>query len=141
MKYSVFIFLLCVAIPLHIQAETLVAARTLRNNSVIIADDLLMKEGETPGALSGPEDAIGKETRVVIYAGRPIRPQDIGPVTIIKRNQIVPLVFRRGGLRIITDARALTNGGAGDLVRVMNLSSRTTVSGLVTSDGSVLVGH
>ncbi len=124
-----------------VTADTLVAARTVRSHAIITPDDIAIKDVAIPGALTIPEEAIGQEARVVLYAGRPIRPGDIGPAAIVDRNQIVRLIYKSGSLQIIADGRSLGRGGIGDYIRVMNLSSRTTVSGTVTADGSVTVGH
>ena len=121
-------------------AETLVAARTIRAQSIITPADITVIERTIPGMLSHFEDALGQEARIALYAGRPIRPDDLGPPAIVDRNEIVTLVYRRAGLTIATDARALDRAGVGDVLRVMNLSSRTTVSGIVGTDGTVRVG-
>ncbi|WP_456389037.1 flagellar basal body P-ring formation chaperone FlgA [Profundibacter sp.] len=121
--------------------DTLVAARTVRSHAIIGPEDVLLKDIIVDGAFDRAEDVIGQEARVVLYAGRPIRFGDIGPASIIERNQIVMLVYRRGGLSIATDARALGRGGVGDLIRVMNLTSRTTVSGIIGADGTVTAGR
>jgi len=57
----------------------------------------------------------------------------------VDRNQIVPLVFKQGGLSITAEGRSLSRAAAGEIVRVMNLSSRTTVSGIVLANGSIQV--
>ncbi len=121
------------------QADTIVAARTIRAQSVISAQDLAVREGDMPGAATHPDDVIGQEARVALYAGRPIRLADIGPPAVVDRNQIVPLIFDHGGLRISTEGRSLSRAGAGEWVRVMNLTSRSTVSGRVAADGRVYV--
>ena len=121
--------------------ETLVAARTVRSHAIIGPEDILLKDVVVAGAFDRIEDVVGQEARVVLYAGRPIKYGDIGPVSIIERNQIVMLVYKRGGLRIMTDARSLGRGGVGDVIRVMNLTSRTTVSGIIGADGTVTVGR
>jgi len=122
-------------------AEILVATRTVRSHEIITLEDVTIKDIDVPGALADPEDVVGKEARVILYAGRPIQPGDIGPVSAIERNQIIRLVYQRGGLRITVDARSLGRVGIGDSLRVMNLSSRTTVTGIVTADGTVTVGY
>ncbi len=122
-------------------ADTLVAARTIRSRTILSASDLTVQPANTPGTLTGPQDAIGFEARVVLYAGRPIRPGDIGPPAIIERNQIVSLVFHRGTLNITAAARSLGRGGVGDSLRVMNLASKSTVTGFVEPDGTVRVGN
>ncbi|PRX33867.1 flagella basal body P-ring formation protein FlgA [Meinhardsimonia xiamenensis] len=131
--------LICLAGPAL--AEALVAARTIRAQEVITAADLSVTPAAIPGALSSPEEAIGLEARVALYAGRPIRPEDLGPPAVIERNAIVTLVYRKGRLTITAEARALGRAGVGDVLRVMNLASRNTVVGRVREDGSVLVGE
>ena len=121
--------------------DTLVAARTVRSHAIIGPEDVLLKDVMVDGAFSNPEDVIGQEARVVLYAGRPIRYGDIGPPAIVTRNQIIMLVYKRGSLRIATDARSLGRGGVGDLIRVMNLTSRSTVTGIIGADGTVTVGR
>lgn len=127
-------------IPVEALAESLVATRTIRAQSVLTAEDMTGVDADIPGALSDAAFAVGQEARVAIYAGRPIRAEDLGPPAVVDRNEIVVLIFERGGLAIVTEGRALSRGAVGDVIRVMNLSSRATVSGRVSPDGSVRVG-
>jgi flagella basal body P-ring formation protein FlgA len=124
--------------PAH--ADTLVATRTLRAQAIIAPGDLTLVAADLPGGLSDPALVIGQEARISIYAGRPVRAEDVGPPTVIDRNQIVALSYASGPLAILTEGRALARGGVGDVIRVMNLASRTTVSGRIQPDGSVAVG-
>ena len=120
-------------------AQTLVAARTLRAHSAIGPQDVTVIPGDRAGALSHPDQAVGLEARVALYAGRPIRQGDVGPAAVVERNGIVTLVFRRGTLTIRAEGRALGRAAPGESLRVMNLSSRGTVTGVVADDGSVHV--
>ncbi len=120
-------------------ADTLIAARTIRSQTLLSTADVIVVSNDLPGELSRPEDVVGLEARVVLYEGRPISASDVGPAAIIERNQIVTLVFNKGPLSIATEARSLGRGGIGDAIRVMNLASRNTVSGTITPDGSVVV--
>ena len=63
----------------------------------------------------------------------------VGAPALVERNQIVELIFARNGLHIVTEGRALDRAGAGERVRVMNLSSRSTLFGTVTASGTVSV--
>jgi flagella basal body P-ring formation protein FlgA len=121
-------------------ADSLVATRTIRAQSLIGPDDLALVAADLPGALSDPAAAIGLEARVAIYAGKPVRAGDIGPPTLVERNQVVPLIYLSGGLAISTEGRSLARGSEGDVIRIMNLGSRTTVSGRIGPDGAVYVG-
>ena len=120
-------------------ADTLVPVRTIRAKQVITAEDLAYKSVDIAGAFSDPDDLIGQEARVSLYAGRPIRPGDVGPPAIVERNDLILLKFRRGGLLISTEGRSLGRGSEGDIIRAMNLASRSTVSGRIGADGSIEV--
>ena len=124
-----------------VAADTIVAARTIPARSIIGADDILVRDVDVAGALSAPDLAIGQEARVALYAGRPIRAGDIGPPAVIERNQIITLVYRQGGVVISTEGRALDRAGPGDVIRVMNLTSRTTVSAQIDVAGTALVNR
>lgn len=120
-------------------ADTVVAARTLRPQTVIGPSDVTLAEGRVAGAAAFLEQVMGRETRVAIYKDRPVLTTDLGAPTLIERNQIVPLLYRAGALTIAAEGRALDRGGAGDAIRIMNTDSRTTVSGLIRADGTVAV--
>lgn len=120
-------------------ADTMTAARLVRANTVIGPDDITLKEVSVPGALDGSAEIVGLEARRTLYPGHPIRPQDVGPAALVERNQHVVLVYRRGDLTILADARSLSRGAVGDVVKAMNLSSRATVVGRVEPDGTVAV--
>lgn len=120
-------------------ADSVVAARLLRSQTVIAAEDVMLRAEDMPGALADPTAAVGKEARVNIYAGRPVRPEDLAAPALVERNQVVTLNYSSGGLNIATDARALDRAGPGERIRVMNLASRSTVTGIVMVDGTVNV--
>ena len=135
------VIILCFLAANQAWADTILAARTIRPGTVITARDLVVKQGNIPGMASDPSQLIGSEARVSLYAGRPIALADTGPPALVQRNQIVALVFKAKGLVISAEGRSLSRASAGELVRVMNLSSRTTVSGRVLPDGRILVSE
>ncbi|MCV2887462.1 flagellar basal body P-ring formation chaperone FlgA [Ruegeria aquimaris] len=130
---------LALCLPQAAMAEILVPSRTIRAKAIIGPEDLVLKSVEMAGVYADPSEVIGQEARVALYPGRPIRYDDIGPPAIVDRNDLVTLYFDRGSLVISTEGRALGRGAAGDVIRVMNLSSRTTVSGQIRPDGSIEV--
>ena len=131
------IFLCFFAVPAG--SETIVAARTIRANTVIMPTDVTISAVELPNGFGRVIDVVGQESRVVLYAGRPILVDDIGPPAVVTRNQIVRVQFLGAGLNISTEGRALERGAVGDRVRIMNLSSRATLFGQVQQDGSIQV--
>ncbi len=129
-----------VLLPGASQAESFVALRTIPARAVLAASDMTSVEATIAGAVTDPAAVLGREARVTVFAGHPIRVDDFAAPALVDRNQIVKLVYTQGGLQIGTEGRALDRGGAGETIRVMNLISRTIVSGLVTGTGAVRVG-
>jgi flagella basal body P-ring formation protein FlgA len=120
-------------------AEIVVPTQHIRAKELIQAEYLTIKPTQAAGALRDPSAIIGMEAKVTLYPGRPIRPGDIGTPALVDRNDTVSLIFLRGGLTIFAEGRALGRGAEGDIIRVMNTSSRSTLMGTVRADGSVEV--
>ena len=136
-----FLTALLMGIAVPAAADTVIAAKNLRPGMIVSALDVKLVEAEIPGGFQLLEDVIGQEARVVLYAGRPVLPNDIGPPALIDRNQIVTLIYTAGPMTILAEGRSLGRGAVGDRVRVMNLSSRTTITGSVSPNGDVIVSN
>ncbi|GIT91626.1 flagella basal body P-ring formation protein FlgA [Jannaschia pagri] len=129
--------LMSVAVPAG--AQSVMVLHPVRAGDALGADALSFAEITIPDGFDDPRDLIGLEARVNLYPGRPVRQREVGMPTVIQRNAVVPLIFRRGGLVITLEGRALQRAGDGEPVRVMNLSSRSTVTGIATASGAVIV--
>lgn len=122
-------------------AQSVTPVRAIRSQSILSPDDLAVNDATVPGAFASLEEVVGREARVTLYPGRPIMANQIGAPALVDRNQVVRMNFAAGSLAITAEGRALDRGGVGDVVRVMNLSSRQIVSGAVAPDGSIEVGQ
>lgn len=119
-------------------AGVVAAAHPIRAGTIIARGDLGFIRGEARAPYTDDLGAIiGKQARISMYQGRPIRLSDVGPPTVVERNQIVTMTFRRGALSLRTEGRALDPGGVGDSVRVLNLDSRRTIFATVIGSGHV----
>lgn len=141
MRAALMILAVLAALPaLPARADRVEPVRVIRPQEIIATEDVILRTGPQTVGMALNE-VIGREARVALYPGRPIRAGDIGTPAVVERNQLVPLVYMRGGLRIETEGRALSRAGPGDYVRVMNLSSRATVVGRVTASGRIEVSR
>lgn len=120
-------------------ADSVVATRSIPAGTVISAEDVALVAMDIPDALTALKDAVGQIAPSGLNAGRVVLADHVQPQLRIQRNAIVALTLRSGGLEIHTEGRAMTEGGIGDVIDIMNLSSRTRISGRINSDGSVLV--
>lgn len=126
-------------VGVSVSAEILVPVRTIRAKELITVSDLIRKQVNLDGAISDITKIVGQEARIALYPGRPIRRGDVGPPAIVDRNDVVVLVFSKRGLQIIAEGRSLGRGSAGEMIRIMNIASRKTISGRIKPDGSVEV--
>ena len=122
-------------------ADTVQVVRAIRGQTVLAPDDLTLVEGDVPGAATEVEQAAGREAKVPLYPGRPVLLAQLRAPALVERNALVRMSYASGPLRIVTDGRALDRAGTGEPVRVMNLASRQTVTGIVAADGTVEVGE
>lgn len=118
-------------------AMAVTALKTLPVGTVIVAEHLQIGADEQDRSLA--QSLIGQEVRLTVYQGRPVSPANVGAPTLVERNQIVPIRYSAGGLLIETEARALGRGSAGETIRAMNMTSRSTVNAIVTPDGTLRV--
>lgn len=132
--------LVLIWLALPAAAEVLVAARLIPAQHIITPADLVLRQGNLPGGVADPALLVGMEAKVAFYAGTAVRPGDVGLPATVDRNQIIPLVYAQGGLRIVTEGRALGRAAPGEVIRVMNLSSRNTVTARISTDGVAYVG-
>ena len=139
MKTALFSMLMLFASALAADAQTVVAAHAIRARSIIGPEDLVVLDKDTIGGITNVSDIIGLEARVNLYAGRVIRTSEVGSPAILERNQLVIMIYNIGSLSISAEGRVLDRAGVGELVRVMNLDSRMTVTGRVRRDGTVEV--
>ena len=97
-----FLRLLFLVLPWPAAAESLVAARTLPAQTVIAPGDVMLVDAAIPDALTEAQSAVGLETRVAIYAGRPVR---AGKVTRIWSMAMpkLPTARRRASLQMVSD--------------------------------------
>ncbi|MCP4822633.1 MAG: flagellar basal body P-ring formation protein FlgA [Shimia sp.] len=139
MKRALAFLLITFAVP--VSAEIVVATEIIRANTIIEPGVVGLKKGDVPGVHTDLEAVIGKEARKAIYPGRPVRKGDVGEPALVERNQIVTLVYSANGLSIEAEGRSLARGGEGERLRVMNLNSRSTISGTVLPNGNIQVAN
>lgn len=123
-------------------AETVEATRTMRSGTIIMPSDVRVSpDMPQRNEIRDLGDAIGMEVRGSIREGRKIRRSDLRAPILVKRNELVDIVYRSGTLVIRGEGRALRDGGKGQAIRVMNLDSRNIVTGRVGAQGLVEVSR
>ena len=72
-------------------------------------------------------------------AGQALRVADLAKPDLVQRDQGVTLIYQSRGLYLTMRGKAVDNGTEGDVVNVLNLQSKRTVTGVVTGRGQVTI--
>lgn len=134
---------LYVPVSVTVQVPVLVARRGMGRGETVTAADVetQMREraGLGPAWLGSVEELKGRVLNRPVAAGSVLAPFSFAPARLVRRGQPVTLIGVSGGFEVRAQGKALADAGAGDRVRVQNLSSRRVVEGEVQADGSVVV--
>src|SRR6202040_700457 len=83
--------------------------------------------------------AVGMQARRQLRAGQALRIADLAKPDLVQRDQSVTLIYETAGLYLTIRGKAIDSGTEGDVVNVVNLQSKRTVSGVVTGRGQVSI--
>ncbi len=123
--------------------KMLVTARPVARGEILDGDDLVLAERNLArvqgGGLDEPAEVVGKVTVRALPAGTPLRPTLVRGRKLISRGDRVTLVAEQGGIQVRMQGEAISDGRAGERVRVRALSSRRIVEGRVAGAGVVKV--
>lgn len=121
----------------QVQSSALFTSRNIVAGERIREGDIIDANGEVSQSL----DILGLEARRNLYQGQAVTFANFREPIMVKRNAIVRMQYATGALKITTEGRALDQGSTGDLVRVMNLGSRQTVTAQIIGADMVKVGQ
>jgi flagellar basal body P-ring formation protein FlgA len=125
--------------------ETVDAAVLTRNvdrSDMLKSADIVIErrtKAEAGGDAAGREQALGMQMRHPMHAGQSLRSADLVKPDLVQRDQSVSLIYETPGLYLTTRGKALDSGTEGDVVNVLNLQSKRTVTGIVTGRGQVTI--
>ncbi|HSC61121.1 MAG TPA: flagellar basal body P-ring formation chaperone FlgA [Rhizomicrobium sp.] len=92
------------------------------------------------GVVSSMNDLDGMETRRVLRAGEPIRPDDVRKPILVTKGSMVTINFIAPGITLTAVGKAMGEGGMGETVTVLNPISYRQISCTVTGAGTVRAG-
>lgn len=125
-----------VAGQLHLLTAVPVLAQPRRMGDIITASDIAYVDIRAAdlAAQTVIDEAqlLGLSPRRNLPAMRPIAAGDIVQPMLVKKGDMITLTLQTGSMFLTTQARALENGGAGSLIKVMNTSSRQVLDAVVT---------
>lgn len=122
--------------------EAAVLARNIERNEIIKSSDVLVErrpKAEVGLDAASRDRVVGMQARRQLRTGQAVKAADLAKPDLVQRDQNVTLIYDAAGLYLTVRGKALDNGTEGDVVSVMNLQSKRTVSGTVTGRGQVSI--
>lgn len=123
--------------------EVVVAAANLNAGDILSEQSLRLERvdaGKLPaGYLTETGRAVGLQVRYAVPPGSILYEKNLSRPILVQRGEIVRLTSRIGDIEVSAGGVALSQGAAGDLVRVQNSATKRILTGRVQEDKSVLV--
>jgi flagella basal body P-ring formation protein FlgA len=122
--------------------EAAVLARGVERNEVLKSSDVMIErrpKAEVGNDAASRDVAVGMQARRQLRPGQALRVTDLAKPDLVTRDQNVTLIYESSGLYLTIRGKALEGGTEGDVVNVLNLQSKRTVSGVVVGRGQVSV--
>ncbi len=122
--------------------EAAVLARDVERNEVLKSSDVITErrpKAEVGSDAAVRDRAVGMQMRKQLRAGQALRVADLAKPDLVQRDQTVTLIYQSIGLYLTIRGKALEGGTEGDVVSVVNLQSKRTVSGVVIGRGQVSI--
>jgi flagella basal body P-ring formation protein FlgA len=129
----------------HVQAfgNVVKSKRPLRRKHVMEGEDIYLAKVDIRkipnGSMSDPEKIVGKSLKRSIAANIPIQENMVQMSRVVGRGMRVNIIVSSNGLNIRATGRTNEKGYVGQPVRVMNLSSKKIISGILVDEKTVKV--
>ncbi len=122
--------------------EAAVLVRNMDRNELLKASDVVIErrpKAEIGGDAAVRNRVIGMQARRQLRAGQALKVADLVKPDLVQRDQTVTLIYEAAGLYLTVRGKALDGGTEGDVVSVLNLQSKRTVTGTVIGRGQIAI--
>jgi flagella basal body P-ring formation protein FlgA len=115
---------------------------SLNTGDIVGADDLTWSR-EAVGGADAPRDAdavIGMAVRRPLREGDAVSLRDVSAPVVIRKDDVISVIFAMSGVNLTLQAKALTDAAAGQNVSVINPTSHKILQAVATAPGQAVVG-
>ena len=128
-------------VPATTGVRIVVPVRDIARGEVIGDSDLtyqtIAADKMPPSVATSMNDLDGKQTRLYLRAGQPVRLDEVRMPVLVTKGSTVTMTFDVPGIALTVTGKAMTEGGLGESVTVLNPVSYRQVTGIVTGSGTV----
>jgi flagella basal body P-ring formation protein FlgA len=122
--------------------EAAVLTRAVERSEVLKSGDVVIErrpKAEVGGDAATRQRAVGMQMRKAVRAGQALKVADLAKPDLVQRDENVTLIYETAGLYLTGRGKAIEAGTEGDVVNVLNLQSKRTVSGVVIGRAQVAI--
>jgi flagellar basal body P-ring formation protein FlgA len=122
--------------------EAAVLTRNVDRTEVLKSSDVVVErrpKAEVGADVANRDRAVGMQARKQLRAGQALKTADLAKPDLVQRDQNVTLIYETAGLYLTVGGKALEGGTEGDVVNVLNLQSKRTISGVVVGRAQVAI--
>jgi flagellar basal body P-ring formation protein FlgA len=105
--------------------------RALNRNDLITSADIQLLRidvGAHPDRYTTlPEEVIGKRIVTSMKPGQPVNPKNLDLPHLVKRGDVVTVVYQQEGIRLVARGEAKQDGKMGERIRIRNVDTSKTI--------------
>ncbi len=124
--------------------EVLTYSRSLSSGDVIQAEDLtyssVLVQAVPNDAPRNADEVIGMGVKRPLRIGQAVSARDLLAPLVIRRDDLVQVVYRDGSIVLSLEAKAMGNAAVGELFTLQNTSSKKSIEAVATGPGKALTG-
>jgi len=118
-----------------------VPVRDIGRGETIAESDLsyqvVASESVTSNTATSMDALVGMQTRRVLHQGETVRNDDVRHPILVTKGSTVTMTFDAPGITLTAMGRAMSEGGVGDTVTILNPASYRQISAVVVGPGTV----
>lgn len=122
-----------------VAAEPIARGDTLDRSHLRWADPGAIRSAPR-NAVMDLTDAVGMELKRSLRTDAPLQTSDLKPAAVIRKGDMVQLVYASAGVRLTTSGLAQQDAGRGEPVRILNQYTKRTIEAVAYADGEARVG-
>lgn len=124
--------------------EVLTYSRSLSSGDIIQAEDLtysqVLVQAVPSDAPRTADDVIGLSVKRPLRTGQAVSTRDLLAPLVIRRDDLVQVIYRDGSIVLSLEAKAMGNAAVGELFTLQNTSSKKSIEAVATGPGKALTG-
>jgi flagella basal body P-ring formation protein FlgA len=118
-------------------ARAIPRGETIRESDIVV--ERLPRADVVTDALSRAELVVNQAARRALRSGQTLRAADLMKPQIVSRDDGVTIIFRTKSITLTLRGKAMGNGAEGEMISVLNPTSKRIVQATVTAPGVVTV--